>query len=320
MEFRNVMGHDKQKEMLASLVSKGRMPHALLFAGPEGVGKKIMAVELVKNFFCETGTACGVCRPCRNLSSGSHPDFTLVSKETAIKIDELRAIRRDVYESPFEAPIRVIVIDNADMMTREAANALLKTLEEPPASNLFILISSREQDVPLTIRSRCMRIPFGTLSCEKVIGYLRDVRDVETGQAELLARLSNGSISGALFWLDEEHFALRRRVAELVTGRTKGFANIALVAEAITAGGNELTHLSFLLSLLRDIWWVAVTRDAAGVANIDLAEIVEETSSGRQAWAGRSIRRVQEALRTLRYNVNRWLAVEHLMIDIVRAS
>ena len=314
------MGHDRQKEMLTSLVSKGRMPHALLFAGPEGVGKKVVAVEFAKNLFCEAGSACGICRPCRNISSGIHPDFTLVSKDTAIKIDELRAIRRDVYEPPFEAPIRVIAINNADTMTREAANALLKTLEEPPASNLFILISSREQDVPLTIRSRCMRIPFGTLSLEKIFFYLRDVRDVETGRAELLARLSNGSISGALFWLDEEHFALRRRIAELITGRVKGFANIALIAEAMTKEGDELTHLSFLLSLLRDIWWVAVTRDAGGVANADLAELVEETSSGRQAWAGKSIRRVQEALRTLRYNVNRWLAVEHLMIDIVRAS
>jgi DNA polymerase III subunit delta' len=318
MEFSRVTGHERQKEILSSLVSKGRMPHALFFSGPGGVGKKLVATELVKNLFCEEGTACGSCRPCRNLTSGFHPDFTIVSKDTSIKIDELRAIRKDVYEPPFEAPLRVIIIDNADMMTREAANALLKTLEEPPVSNLFILVSSREQNVPLTIRSRCMRIPFGTLSWERVFAYLRDVKGVEGERAELIAQLSNGSISGGLFWLDEGHFALRHCIAELVTGKTKGFMNTALIAEAITAGGNESVHLSFLLSFLRDVWWVAVTRDLSGVTNKDLLVLLGETSSGRQAWAGKSIKRVQETLRTLRYNVNRWLAVEHLMIDIAR--
>jgi DNA polymerase III subunit delta' len=320
MEFRDVMGHDRQKGMITTLVDKGRMPHALLLAGPEGVGKKKIAVELVRNLFCEEKRACGSCRPCHNLSGGFHPDMTMISKDGSIKIDELRAIRKDVYEPPFEAPLRVIIIDNCDLMTREAANALLKTLEEPPPLNLFVLVTAKEQDIPLTIRSRCSRIGFGPLSREAVFSFFRDSQRLDEDQARLVADLSNGSISAGLFWLDEEHFVMRRRIAELVTGKKRGFAQTAFVAEGITAKGDELRHLFFLLSFLRDIWWHAVTGDVSALVNKDLQEIVKETSAGREVWAGTSIKRVQEALRTLRYNVNRWLAVEHLMIDIVRAA
>ena len=169
MEF-SAVGHDHQKQLLSSLVQKGKLPHALLFAGPRGVGKRTIAVELVKNLFCEEGGACAMCRACRNVDSGLHPDFTLVSGETSIKIDELRAMMKEVYEPPFEAPVRVVLIDNAELMTHEAANALLKTLEEPPPSNLFVLVSSREQEIPLTVRSRCMRLGFGPLSTENLCG------------------------------------------------------------------------------------------------------------------------------------------------------
>jgi DNA polymerase III subunit delta' len=320
MEFNNIIGHDRQKDRLADFVDKDRLSHALLFAGPDGVGKKLIALDFTKNLFCEKKCACGLCRQCRNLSANNHPDFTLISKGSSIKIDELRAIRRDVYEPPFEAPLRVIVIDNCDLMTREAANALLKTLEEPPPLNLFILISSKEQEIPLTIRSRCMRIGFGHLTTDALFAYFRTIQGLSEEQAQLIAHLGNGSITAGLFWVDETHFSLRRRIAELVMGIKKGFSQAALIAEIITAQGDETRHLFFLLSFLRDIWWVATTGDSSAVANTDLKEIIIETCAGRQVWADKSIRRVQETLRTLKYNVNRWLAVECLMLDITRAA
>src|SRR5271169_243911 len=117
MEFKGLLGHDRQKFILSSLVDKEKLPHALLFAGPRGVGKRTVAVELVKNLFCEHRCACGACRACRHMAAGTHPDFTLLSGETSIKIDELRAIRKEVYEPPFEASLRMVLIDNAERMT-----------------------------------------------------------------------------------------------------------------------------------------------------------------------------------------------------------
>ncbi len=113
----------------------------------------------------------------------------------------MRAITKECYESPFEAPVRVVLLDDADLMTHEAANALLKTLEEPPPSNLFILVSSREQEVPLTVRSRCMRIGFGPLPASLVQSYFEETAGFDRQKAADLARLAGGSIAAGLFWI-----------------------------------------------------------------------------------------------------------------------
>ena len=313
-----MLGHDRQKVMLSSLVGKEKLPHALLLSGPRGVGKRTIAVELVKNLFCEKQNACGACKGCRLLARGTHPDFTLMTGEASIKIDELRAIRKEVYEPPYEAPVRIILIDNAEVMTREAAHALLKTLEEPPPANVFILITAREQEIPLTVRSRCMRIGFGPLSTDNVCSYFQTALSLDKAQAEVLASLSSGSIASGLFWMDEENFRMRERIAQLVTGKKRGFAAVALVAERIAAKGYEQEYLSFLLVFLRDLWWLSQTQDPSGLVNNDLREILEQMDSAQPGWAEASIARVQESMRTLRYNVNRLLAMEHLMIDVMR--
>jgi DNA polymerase-3 subunit delta' len=320
MEFSRVFGHDRQKQMLSTLVLRDKFPHALLFAGPDGVGKRTLAMELVKNLFCEERRACGSCRPCRTLTSAIHPDFTLLSGETSIKIDELRAVRREAFEPPYEAPVRVVIIDNAEMMTREAGNALLKTLEEPPPSNIFILASSREQEIPLTVRSRCMRIGFGSLPRDTVRSYFETVLSMDNERAGHLADLSNGSIASGLFWREEDNFLMRRRIADLVTGGRRGFTHAALVAESMTVKGHELDYLFFLLSFFRDLWWLRQGGDISGIVNSDLAEMMTEKDGDCSDWLEKSIKRVQETLRTLRYNVNRWLTMEDLMINIVRPA
>ncbi len=320
MEFRGILGHEQQKLMLSSLVERGKLPHALLFAGPKGVGKRTLGHALARLLFCEEGSACGACRGCRHLASATHPDFTFLPGEASIKIDELRAIRKEVYEQPFEAPLRMVLMDNAEAMTREAANALLKTLEEPPPSNLFLLVSSGEQEIPLTVRSRCMRIGFGPLPRETVRLYLEASAGCNPSQADILAGLAGGSIASALFWMEEEHFAMRSRIASLITGKRQGFTRVALLSEAIAAGGHEAEYLFFLLSFLRDVWWLHETGDVAGLTNKDLKGSMEPSDAARSLWARTCLGRVQETMRTLRYNVNKWLAIEHLMIDVMRPA
>ncbi len=321
MEF-SAVGHDRQKHVLSSLVQKGKLPHALLFAGPGGVGKRTIAVELVRNLFCAKGNACGSCHPCRSLESSTHPDFMIVSGEGSIKIDEMRAIVKEVYEPPFEAPVRAVLIDNADLMTNEAANALLKTLEEPPPSNLFLLVASREREVPLTVRSRCMRLGFGPLSTLTVRAYFERSLKLEGQKAQTLAAMSNGSIASGLFWLEEEHRQMRQRIAELLTGRKQPALHASLLAERMTAKENEMEYLSFLLSFFRDIWRLCRVGhgDDADLLNQDLAEIMNAAAPRGAAWAESSIKRIQEMLRNLRYNINRRLAMETLMLRLVRPS
>ena len=318
MEFNSIVGHKRPRSLLSSIFEKDRFPHALLFSGPPGVGKCTVAVELVKQLFCETKTACGVCRPCQNVIHNAHPDFHIVRSETSIGIDELRNVRKEVYESPYQAPLRVILIDGAEQMTHEAANALLKTLEEPPPLNLFFLITSSEKDVPLTIRSRCMHIGFGPISTEEMKLHLVKTLHLPEQQAKLIAALSWGSMSSAFFWMDEENFAIRRRLAELVTGKKKGFVAATGLSGAIVSYEKGLRfYLYFLLSLFRDLWVVNQTGDAHALVNGDLRELFE-TNTWDGAWIERSIYKVQEALESLRYNINRFLAFEHLTLSIMR--
>jgi DNA polymerase III subunit delta' len=318
MEFNNVVGHARPKGLLSSIFRKNRFPHALLFSGPPGVGKYTVAMEVVKYLFCEAGTACGACRACQNVIRNTHPDVHTIRSETSIGIDELRSVRKEVYEPPYEAPLRVILIDGAEQMTREAANALLKTLEEPPPSNLFILITSSEKDVPLTIRSRCMHIGFGPVSMEDMKSHFIKSLQLPEKKAELVASLSWGSMSSAFFWMDDENFGMRRRLAEFVIGKKRGFVAATGLSEVITHHEKGLRfYLYFLLSLFRDLWVLNQTCNIHPLVNSDLRELLE-TNTWDGAWIEQSIDNIQETLGSLRYNINRWLVFEHLALSIMR--
>ena len=318
MEFKGIIGHERPRSLLSSLFEKNRFPHALLFSGPPGVGKYTVAIELVKHLFCETKTACGVCRACQNVIRNGHPDLHTIRSETSIGIDELRNVRKEVYESPYEAPLRVILIDGAEQMTHEAANALLKTLEEPPPLNLFLLVTSSEKDVPLTIRSRCMHIGFGPISAVDMESHLIKTLQLPNRKAELIASLSWGSMSSALFWMDEENFVMRRRLAEFVIGKKRGFVTATGLSEIITGYEKGLRYyLYFLLSLFRDLWVLNEAGNEHALINSDLRELLE-ANAWDGAWIERSIDNIQETLENLRYNINRWLTFEHLALSIMR--
>jgi DNA polymerase III subunit delta' len=318
MEFKGIVGHQKAKDLLSKVLTRDRLPHALLFSGPPGVGKYTMALELVARLFCETRNACGTCRPCQNVGRQTHPDLTILASDSSIGIDLLRSVRKDVYEPPFEAPLRVIIIDGAERMTNEAANALLKTLEEPPPLNLFMLVTSAEKDLPLTIRSRCMRIGLGPLSRAEISSYFLERLSLPKKKADLLAPLSFGSISSALFWMEEQNLAMRHRIAEVVLGKRKGFLTACALAEKLASEERALRlHLHFLLSLFTDLWLSHEVRDPTLLVNSDLKELIEGATWDRH-WFVHSQEKIQETLRSLRYNINRWPAVEQLMLSIMR--
>jgi DNA polymerase-3 subunit delta' len=317
MDFNGIVGHEKPKGFLSSMLEKDRLPHALLFSGPPGVGKCTMAMALVKHLFCDKRVACGSCRPCQNVIRNTHPDLRIIRSDDSIGIDELRSVRKEVYESPYEGPLRVILIDGAEQMTREAANALLKTLEEPPPLNLFILITSSEKSVPLTIRSRCMRIGFGPISREAIKTYFSDGLKLPEKKAGLLASLSCGSLSSGLFWMDEDHLSTRRRLAELVVGRKKSFVAATGLSEIVAGHEKGLRlYLYFLLSLFRDLWVTAQASEST-LVNIDLQDLLD-AGNWDGTWIERSLREIQETLASLRYNINRWLAFERLVLSVMR--
>jgi DNA polymerase III subunit delta' len=318
MGFDHVFGHEKQKALLLSFLHRERLPHALLFSGQEGIGKKRVVLEFIKHIFCEKGTACGACRPCLKLAHGTHPDLMVLGNEGSMGIDQSRMISREVFEYPYEGDKRAIVIDRADMMTGEAANALLKTLEEPPPFNIFFLITSSESSIPLTVRSRCVKIAFGPLQREHIMQYYLEVLKLDTENARLLSDIACGSIGSGLFWMERDRLSLRRRLAELVTGKGRGYLNATLLSEAITGTLEDPSmYLSFLLSFFCDMYRAKEEEDLSLVANRDVKDLME-VESADERWIAASISKVAETLKVMRYNVNKWLVVEDLLVHIMR--
>jgi DNA polymerase III subunit delta' len=317
MGFNEIIGHEKQKQMFLSILKRERLPHAFLFTGQEGIGKKKTAKEFAKHILCEKHNNCGVCRPCIKVERGIHPDVVIIENEDTIGIEQSRTIGREVYEYPYEGDKRIILIDRADAMTNEATNALLKTLEEPPLFNVFFLITSSERDVPLTIRSRCARVGFSPLSRERLQKYFINIASMDEGKADLLSRVSQGSIGCGLFWMEKDHLLLRHKLAELIMGKNRSFIHATLMSERITKSHRELTmFLSFLLSLFRDMYVMSEYRETSAVINRDMLELLKAESVDTK-WIEASVRRIQETFGMLRYNINKLLAIETMLLDIM---
>ncbi len=202
MALRDVIGQDRAISILLRTLSRDRIPSGYLFTGEAGIGKRFTAINLAKAINCinpvdnrqssvvsqerDAGSAensltmdyrpidcCDECPSCRKIDSGTHPDFMMIAPEKGeIRVNEIRAVEEALSLKPFEGKKKIIVIDDADAMNQSAANAFLKTLEEPPDESLLILIASNPDRLPETIRSRCCRVNFAPLSpssCEKVI-------------------------------------------------------------------------------------------------------------------------------------------------------
>lgn len=208
MSFPEVLGQAHAEAQLKSAVESGRLGQSYLFSGPDGVGKTLMAKNLAAAVFC-TGESkpCGECNDCRMMLSDRHPDFIMVEPEgssRAIKIDQVRDLIANMSLRPMQGPHRVAVLRESDRMREEAANAILKTLEEPPSFAMLILTSARPRVLLPTIRSRCQEIHFGLLSNENVVEALNRNGFDESDGKGLAALLSGGSAGQAVQMLESD--------------------------------------------------------------------------------------------------------------------
>jgi DNA polymerase-3 subunit delta' len=209
MSFREIVGHRRLKRLLARAVHSGTLPPSLVFAGPEGVGKKQVAFALAQALNClepaegvvDEKDGCGTCASCRRIARGLHPDVLLVRRpedKSAIVISQARDLVRQVGYRPFEARYRVVVIDDADELGGDSQDALLKTLEEPPTRNVFVLVTSRPNLLSTTVRSRCCVLRFAPLAAAEIaVGLVRS-QGFSEGDARAAAALSGGSFARAM--------------------------------------------------------------------------------------------------------------------------
>ena len=199
MDFKNIIGNREAKEYLKNSIKEGNILHSYLFLGTDGIGKKMIAKEFAKNILCNnTEEEICTCKSCTYFLSDNHPDFFLINDEgETIKIDQIRKITEKVIDKPIISDKKVYIINNAEKMTKEAQNCLLKTLEEPPEYVVIILISSNENVILNTIKSRCMMLKFKDISEEDLRKFATEILDYEDLTDNLLKSFG-GSIGRAI--------------------------------------------------------------------------------------------------------------------------
>lgn len=259
--FTQLLGQDKAKRMLSRSLAAGRVPHAYIFKGPEGVGKRLFARGVAAAVNCRDKDrvgACGVCSSCKKFRSMNHPDFQVVSPEKGvIKIDQIRRLTKELSYPPYESTMRVVVLEDVQTMRREAANSLLKTLEEPPENNLLILTAEASQEILATLTSRCQVVPFSQLSVDDTVTILVQ-HGIEREAARLLARLSEGSPGKALLFHKTEMIGLWRKLVSFLSDKAidadRDVGELLHLAENMASLKEELPSLLGLLKIwLRDL-------------------------------------------------------------------
>jgi DNA polymerase-3 subunit delta' len=259
--FTQLFGQEKAKRLISRSLTAGRVPHAYIFRGPEGVGKRIFARGVAAAVNCRDSKrigACGICSSCKKFRSMNHPDFLVVSPDKGvIKIDQIRRLTRELSYPPYESVMRVVVLEDVQTMRREAANSLLKTLEEPPENNLLILLAEASREILATLISRCQVIPFSQLSIDDTTTILVQ-HGVDREAARLLARLSEGSPGKALHFHKSEMIASWRKLISFLSDPAvdpdRDVGDLLHLAENMAALKEELPSLLGLLKIwLRDL-------------------------------------------------------------------
>src|SRR5215831_1200952 len=313
MSFAKLVGNQRNKEILQRLLKNGRVNSTLIFAGPDGVGKRQFALAFAKAANCQKAPA------------GGYGDVTVVRPDGQfIKIAQTREMAEEVYFRPREGRQRFFIIDEADRLREEAANSLLKTLEEPPSTSTIILLTARPDALLSTIRSRAQRLNFAALSVAEMEKYLAENYPRPTADTALLARVTQGRIGQATAFDLSVYRQERRTLIELLELLAAGDDRYRLLKAAEYLGKKEREdfekELALISSLLRDLFMLAAGRGADSIVNIDsvdrLAPLAQKVGLRRLiSW----VEKFDRLRARLRININRQIATEAALLALGEA-
>lgn len=310
MPFSEFLGNSHCVATLRRALERNRVPHALLFSGPDAVGKRLLARHLALALNCETGAAdwCGKCPQCRLIGLGNHPDVSIVEPQGQfIKIEQVRRLIQEASFEPFQGKFRVFVIDEAHRLHPTAANALLKILEEPPPRSKIILITAQPHALLPTVRSRCQLLRFSPLSETEIETVLTERCGMETKEAARRARLAEGSVGRAIALDLKRHETYSKWAASFLELSVRGaaFSEASTLAGKVSAEREDTEEwLRQLFRALRGMLQEKVSQpdNAAESGSLTLPQL--------EAMAGAA----DELRRGLEHNVNRTLAIESLYL------
>jgi len=338
--FASLLDQKRPVRLLTAALLSGNLPHAFLFTGLEGIGKKIaatafaMACNCIKlqersvNSFDNDTPAdnldhnaiepCGRCRSCKKIISKNHPDIHIIKPlGDILKVDQIRELCRKLALKPYEARVRLAVITDAHRLNAEAGNTLLKTLEEPPEHTVFILTALQTSDLLPTIASRCQHIRFNPISRHSLQAYIENHFGLTPGQASAIASISGGSMTRAETMAKKDWMSKRKWIIdEMETLPTRAVNFRLAFAEALSKNkAGVFTAFEIMKNWLRD---VAVYRHCPEkIINMDLTDKIKaasiQTSEGLLISKFKAIEKAEHDIKT---NANLRLTLDSLVITL----
>jgi DNA polymerase-3 subunit delta' len=332
MPFRDVIGHRRLIGLLQRSIERDSLPPSLLFTGPSGVGKRLTAIAVAQALNCvrpKGSDSCGTCASCSRIARGVHPDVSLVEpgESGSIKIEQVRDVIDRAGYRPFEGRRRVVIVDEADALVPQAQNALLKILEEPPPSSVFILITARPDVLLPTVRSRCPQLRFRPLATSDIVAALA-ARGVGEREARALAASADGSLGRAIEatagdLLEARDIAHEVLAAAAATADPRRRIESAKDLLAKTGAGGAVdreqlaSHLRAMSSLLRDIEVIAVGGDAGVLANADMRSSLDALAGAYRGDRGlRAFAAVDQALVALERNAGVKIVADWVSLNL----
>jgi len=327
MSLKDIRGQDKPIEVLRGQFRQGFLAGSYLFSGPEGIGKGLAAREWAKLINCrdsKKNDSCGSCASCIKIDKGSHPDVHWVSVDSgtvdaaesisdSIKIEQVRQLKKEIYLKPFEAKIKTFIIDDADRLTLEAANALLKILEEPPADSLIILVTSKPQLLPETILSRCRSIKFSAFGKEELKGILQSDYGLEPLLSHYLACFCEGRLGAALRLKETEPLLHKNQIIDYFASRggSQGYPESEFKKETIRES------FEVLASWFRDIYFLKIGVPHAKLINLDRKnELIDVMGRYSPVQLDSIFNFLSEAALYLEQNVNQKLLLSNIRMAL----
>ena len=329
-----VIGHEWATSLLEHEILGGRLHHAYLFSGPSQVGKTTVALAFAQALLCDTGAGspCGGCRTCQRIAQGRYPDVQVITAgKNTIQIEQIRALQADAALSPLEGRYRVFIIPEIERASLPAANALLKTLEEPPPQVVMLLTSTRRDLVLPTVLSRCQIVALRPLPSEQIQAELETRWGADPERAALLARLSSGRLGWAVVAHSDPGMWRTRAKSfdDLLSLTAAGHFDRLTYADALSRlplgvdtrahrdalrGDTVETTLGHWVSWWRDIWLIQHGL-AEAIVNLDRRlQLLQQADLFKTGQVEAALIDLLETLRRLRTNVNARLALDVLTL------
>lgn len=323
--FKDVVGHKDILKYISSAVENNRVSHAYILNGERGSGKKMLANLFAMTLLCETGDnePCGKCHSCKQAESGNHPDIIRVTHEkpNSISVDDIRTqVNNTVDIKPYQGPYKVYIILQADMMTPQAQNAILKTIEEPPSYAVFLLLTENAETLLPTINSRCVMLKLRNIKDTLIKKYLMENLEIPDYKADMCTAFAQGNMGRAIMLANSDHFnEIREEAVQLLKHISEMELNeIVAAVKNISVYKLEITdYLDIIMIWYRDVLLYKATKEIDKVVFKDQLQSIKEQAR-KSSYEGIELilESLEKAKARLKANVNFDLVMELLFLTI----